>query len=162
MKNSTIRDYATSFTTLMFLAIGISGVMMFFHFYDKYVKEMHEILGLVFVAAALFHVIANWKAMRNYFSKKVFLFAVAVTLVVSAGFVVKSLGEGENPKGLMMGRVLNGPSTITFQLLNGSYTKAVEKLKAQNIIVSENKSISEIAKENKTSPFRIVEIISSK
>lgn len=162
MKNFKIRDYATSFTTLMFLVIGISGVMMFFHFYDKYVKELHEILGLVFVAAALFHVLANWKAMKNYFSKKVFLFAIAVTLVVSGGFVVKSLSQGENPKGVMMGRVLNGPSAITFQLLNGDYNKAVEKLKAQNIIVGEGKSINEIAKENKTSPFRIVDIVSSK
>jgi hypothetical protein len=162
MKIFKIRDYATSFTTLMFLVIGISGVMMFFHFYDKYVKELHEILGLVFVAAALFHVIANWKAMKNYFSKKVFLFAITTTIVVSSVFVINSLGKGENPKGVMMGRVLNGPSAITFQLLNGDYNKAVEKLKAQNIIVGEGKSISEIAKENKTSPFKIVSIVSSK
>lgn len=162
MKKMTLRDFATSFTTLMFLVIGLSGVMMFFHFFDSYVKELHEILGLVFVAAAILHVVANWKAMKNYFSKKVFLGAILLTVIVSAGFVVSSLNKGENPKGVMMGRVLNGPSIITFQLLNGDYNRAVEKLKAQNIIVTEGKSIGEIAKENKTSPFKIVQIISTK
>ncbi len=161
MKNFKIRDYATSFTTLMFLVIGISGLMMYFHFYDKYVKELHEIIGLVFVTVALFHVLANWKAMKNYFSKKVFLFAVASTIVVSSVFVINSLGKGDNPKKMLIGKVLNTPTTISFKLLNGDYEKAIEKLKAQNIIVSEGKSINAIAKENNTSPFRIVSIITT-
>jgi len=157
-----MRDYATSFTTLMFLVIGTSGVMMYFHFYDKYVKELHEVLGLVFVTVALFHVFANWKAMKNYFSKKVFLFAVAITFVVSSAFIISSLEKGDNPKKMLIGKVLNTPTTISFKLLNGDYEKAVEKLKAENIVFSEGKSISIIAKENNISPFKIVSIISSK
>lgn len=162
MKKVSIRDFATSFTTMMFLVIGISGVMMFFHFNDKYVKELHEILGLVFVGAAVLHIFSNWKAMKNYFSKKMFFSAVAVTILVSAGFVVNSLNKGDNPKGVMIGKVLNAPTQISFELLDGNYKNALKKLEAKGIKIDQANSISSIAKANDTSPFRIVSIISSK
>ena len=81
MKKGTIRDIATSFTTTIFLVIGISGTMMFFHFYDSSVKELHEILGLVFVLVALFHIFYNFKSMKNYFSKNNFTLYFKITII---------------------------------------------------------------------------------
>ena len=56
MTKNKKRDIATSITTLVFLVIGTTGVLMYFHIFDKYTKEMHEIFGLVFVAAVFLHV----------------------------------------------------------------------------------------------------------
>ncbi|PLY06124.1 MAG: hypothetical protein C0625_10865 [Arcobacter sp.] len=162
MKKGTIRDIATSFTTTIFLVIGISGTMMFFHFYDSSVKELHEILGLVFVGAALFHVIMNWKSMKNYFSKKIFISATIIIALVSGIFISQNLNKGDNPKGLLMEKVLNAPISDSFKLLNGNYDEAIKKLASQNIITLDNKTISAIAKANKTSPFKIVAIIVNK
>lgn len=162
MKKGTIRDIATSFTTIIFLVIGISGIMMFFHFYDGSVKKLHEILGLVFVAAAIFHVIMNWKSMKNYFSKKIFISATIVIAIISGIFISQNLNNKTNPKGLLMQKVLNAPILDSFQLLNGNYNEAMNKLKTQNIMILDNKSIMAIAKSNEVSPFKIVSIIIDK
>lgn len=159
MNNSKIRDIATSFTTMTFLVISMSGVMMFFHFFDKSVKELHEILGLVFVVAACLHVIMNWKSMRNYFSKKIFISALLIISIISGVFISKNLSSEENPKVVLMQKVLNAPLSDSFKLLSGDYDKAIKKLKEQNIKNLDAKSIKDIAKSNKTSPFRIISII---
>ena len=162
MTTNKKREIATSFTTMTFLVIAISGVMMFFHFNDMLVKELHEILGLVFVAAGVFHVIMNWKSMKNYFSKKTFISAITIVSLVSSIFIYQSFDKGDNPKMLLMQKVLNAPLSDSFKLLNGNYELAVEKLKLQNIQILDNKNIKAIAKANETSPFKIVSIITSK
>ena len=137
MKKGT-REIATSFTTLMFLVIAISGVMMFFKFNDSLVKDLHEILGLVFVAASI------------------------ITIAISSVFIYQSTDKGDNPKMVMMQKVLNAPITDSFKLLNGNYDNAIKKLTVENIKIVEGKSIEGIAQTNKTSPFRIISIITSK
>ncbi len=52
-----LRDIATSSTTVVFFIVGLSGVMLYFKIFDSQVKELHEILGLAFVAAAVLHVL---------------------------------------------------------------------------------------------------------
>lgn len=161
MRKNT-REIATSFTTLIFLVIAISGVMMFFHFNDMLVKSLHEILGLAFVVVAVLHVFVNWKSMKTYFSKKVFISASLITLAISSVFIYQSSNNGDNPKVVMMQKVLNAPTAESFKLLNGDYENAIAKLKEKNIKVLENKTIRSIAKANETSPFRIVAIITEK
>ncbi len=155
------RDFATSFTTTLFLVIGISGVMMYFHFYDSKVKEMHEVLGLFFVAAILLHVFVNWASMKKYFSKKIFLIASAITLI-AAGFFVVTAPSGENPKGTIIKSVLNAPLKDSFKILNVEYDYAIMSLENNGIKINDEVSISKLAKNNKTSPFKIVSIIMSK
>ena len=160
MKKGT-REIATSFTTLTFLVIAISGVMMFFHFNDMLVKDLHEILGLVFVIAAFLHVFVNWKSMKNYFSKKIFITATIITVAVSGLFMLQSSDKGDNPKMVMMQKVLNAPIADSFKLLNGNYDNAIKRLSEQNINILDNKTLKDLAQSNKTSPFRIVGIITS-
>lgn len=162
MKKGTIRDIATSFTTTIFFIIGISGVMMFFHFFDSSVKQLHENIGLVFVVAAVFHVIMNWKSMKNYFSKKIFISAVVIVTAISGVFISQNLDNGNNPKKVLMQKVLNASLEDSFDLLNGNYLDASKKLESQNIRVFDEKSIIDIAKANEISPFKVVSIIINK
>lgn len=162
MRTGIKRDIATSFTTLMFLVISISGVMMFFHFFDMQVKQLHEILGLVFVGTGLFHVLVNWKSMKNYFSKKIFLMAVIATVIVTSGFVLNSLNQGGNPKILVLQSVLNAPLKSSLNILNIKYDDGIKKLESNDIKIANSKTIREIAQTNKTSPFRVILIMTSK
>ena len=162
MKKGTIRDIATSFTTTIFLVIGISGIMMFFHFFDSSVKQLHEILGLAFVVAAVLHVVMNWKSMKNYFSKKIFISAVVVVTAMSGIFISVNSNKAENPKKLLMQKVLDASIIDSFKLLNGNYLEATKKLESQNIRIFDNNSINAIAKANETSPFKIISIIVGK
>lgn len=49
------RNYVTPFISLVFLVVGISGLLMFFHLFDGYTEVVHEILGLLFVICYLCH-----------------------------------------------------------------------------------------------------------
>ncbi len=162
MTTSKKREIATSFTTLTFLVISISGVMMFFHVFEMQVKALHNILGLVFVIAGGVHVIMNWKSMKNYFSKKVFISATIIVIIASTGLIFASSNQGNNPKMVLMQSMINAPIENSFQVLNIKYKEATKKLELQNIRILDNESIDDIAKANKTSPFKIVAIITSK
>ncbi len=152
------RTLATSLTTTMFLVIGISGVMLFFHFFSNEVKSLHEYLGLVFVAAVFFHVFYNFKAMKNYFTKRVFISTLLLTVVVSSGFIIQSAtAGGDNPKGKIIGSVLKAPLEQSFAVLG--ITNAKEKLENENLKFEESQNIEELAKLNKTSPFDLVTIL---
>ena len=153
------RDLATSFTTILFVIISVSGVMMFFHFFDTQVKSLHEILGLVFVGAALFHVIFNWSSMKRYFAKKVFFLSFTLLLAISSFFVVQSLNQKENPKGVLIEKMLSAPFKNSLEVLHVNYDDAIDRLNRENISIETQESIQKIAQTNKTSPFRIVAIL---
>lgn len=108
MKN--IKNYATSLTSLTFIVIGLSGIMLFLGIGKNYVKDLHEVLGLAFVVVALLHVVANWTLMKKYFSKKVFLLSSILVLAVSVAFISQSRGDnGVNPKRYVLSAVLDKP-----------------------------------------------------
>jgi len=151
------KTLATSLTTTLFLVIAISGIMMFFHFYNGQVKELHEILGLVFVGAVTFHVFYNFKSMKNYFTKRVFISTLLLAVIVSSGFIIQSSTKGQSPKGKIIQSVLKAPLNQSFALLN--ITNGKEKLEKENLKYIETSSIEELAKLNKTSPFEIISIL---
>ncbi len=152
------KNIATSLTSVVFLVIAISGLMMFFHLFSMQVKELHEILGVVFVIAALFHIFFNWGSMQRYFTKKTFLGAFALTAIVSGVFVVNNL-SGVDSKGIILRKVLDAPLQSSLSILGVERDVALKRLQANGIKLEEGKNITEIAKANQTNPFRIVGIL---
>lgn len=163
MDKATSRQLATSLTALVFVVIAITGVLLYFKLLEQYVKELHEIIGLLFVAAAAVHVYFNWKSMKNYFSKKVFIYSSVIVVMISLGFIGAALNEGgENPKLVVINSMFKAPLEATTQVLSTNKTDAIAKLQKSGIVVGENNSIEEIAQANKTSPWRIVTLITAK
>lgn len=161
MTNNQKRDIATSLTTLIFLVVGITGVLMFFHLFDKYTKELHEILGLGFVAVVVFHVIFNFKSMKQYFSKKVFMVSAGIIVAITLGFILNSSSEAPNPKRVAIDTLLNGNLKQVLVLFNQDTDLLETKLHSAGIKL-EGDSIKQLAQNNKTSPFKIIEILSKK
>ena len=155
------RDLATSLTTFLFIVIGTTGVMMYFHLFSNYVKQMHEIIGLAFTAIVFFHVFFNWKGMKSYFSKKVFLFSGVVVLLISLGFLM-NVEEGGNSKRTIIVSVLSAPLETSLTLFNTNIDKAKLKLEEAGLKMGDANTFQEIARENKTNPFNIVNIITEK
>lgn len=153
------RDIATSFTAFLFLVMGITGVLMYFHILDNYTKQMHEILGLVFVLVIFFHVFYNWKAMKSYFSKKVFLVSGIITSLIALVFILNSK-PGENPKATLINKTLAAPIENSFIIFSESIENANAKLQKAGIKIENANSLNELAKLNKTSPFEIITILS--
>jgi len=158
MTKNQIRDLATSITTLIFLVIGTTGVMMYFHIFDKYTKDMHEILGLVFVGAVFLHVLFNFNSMKQYFKKKTFYIISVITLLTVVGFVVNA-PEDTNAKRLILTKVINTSIQNSFPLFVKDMDLATIKLKEAGIKIDGAKSIREISMINNTSPFEIIKIL---
>lgn len=148
------RDLATSLTALMFVVIGVTGVLMFFHLFDAQVKKLHEIMGLVFMAAAALHVYFNWKSMRRYFAKPVF---VSTSIAAAAVFIAAS-GGGANPKSEIVRVVLAAPLEEAVHVLGGG-EDTLARLESEGIRVAGATSIQGVAEANGISPFKVVEIV---
>lgn len=159
MKKSALKDIATSSTTIVFVIISVTGIMLYFHFFNGYIKSLHEILGLLFVAATAFHVFVNWKSMKNYFSKKIFLSFLILFTLISASFITKSLDQTNNPKKYVLQHVIKAPLQNSFKLLNLDEKTALALLQSKGFSVSKQQSLQAIAKENKTSPFEIIALL---
>jgi Na+/melibiose symporter-like transporter len=158
MTKNQKRDIATSLTTLVFLVVGTTGVMMYFHLFDKYTKDMHEILGLVFVGAVLLHVLFNFNSMKQYFKKKIFFLISAITLMTAVLFIVNA-PEDKNPKRLILTTVINTTIDKSFPLFAGDMDLATIKLTEAGIKIDGAKSIREISMINNKSPFEIIRIL---
>lgn len=155
------KNLATSLTTMVFLVMGTTGVLMFFHLFDKYTKELHEILGLAFVIIVFFHVFYNWTSMKSYVRKKLFLLSFALVFIISISFIINTK-EGENPKTKIINLVLNAPIEKSVGILGTDIEQIKGKLKSEGIVFENQESIMEIAKNNKTSPFKIIDIVTTK
>ena len=159
MKKSTMKDIATSSTTIVFVIISVTGIMLYFHLFNGYIKSLHEILGLLFVAAAAFHIFVNWKSMKNYFSKKIFLSFLILFTLISASFITQSLEQTANPKKYVLQHVMKAPLQTSFKILNLDEQAALALLQSKGFTVSKQHSIQSIAKENRTSPFEIIALL---
>lgn len=152
-----LKNYATPLTSLVFLVIAFSGVMLYFKIYESYVKELHEVLGLVFVAVAILHIIANWTLMKKYFTKGAFIFCAILVVCVSSIFVVEAQSKSSiNPKMYIIKKVINMPFDKAINVLDIDKSNALNIMKKKSIKIDTKKSIELIAKENKTSPFKIL------
>ncbi|WP_413204873.1 DUF4405 domain-containing protein [Rhodospirillum sp. A1_3_36] len=88
------RDVVTPVTAIVFLAIGVTGIMLFFHTGEAWVKEGHEWLGLVFVAAAVWHLFRHWRGFSGYFRRSLPQVALVLSLIVSAGVITLTARDG--------------------------------------------------------------------
>ncbi|MAD42150.1 MAG: hypothetical protein CL623_07135 [Arcobacter sp.] len=158
------RDLATSLTTFLFLVMSITGVLMYFHILDNFTKQMHEIMGLGFVAIVLFHVFYNWKSMKSYFAKKVFLYSAVIIFLISSGFIANSIltPKSNSSKRVIISSVLSAPLSDSLVLFNSNMDLAKVKLEKAGLKMGNAKTFQEIARENRVNPFKIVGIITEK
>ncbi|MHC3993518.1 DUF4405 domain-containing protein [Thiomicrolovo sp. ZZH C-3] len=155
-----IKESATSLTALVFLVVGVSGVMLYFHVFDVQVKALHETLGLLFSAAVLLHVYFNWKGMKRYFPKKLFMGYAAVITAVSIAFIA-SADSGPNPKVTLIERALNAPLAVSLPLLETDREQAATLLGGRGIMIGSADSLAEIARANGVSPYELVMVITA-
>src|SRR5690606_28169091 len=141
------RNYVTPFISLLFVVVGISGLLMFFHLFDGYTEVVHEVLGLFFLICAVFHILLNWKALKIHFKKAVFLPALFGIITISTILVVTE--RMYPPVDLqMMNRIVEAPLNDAFKALNINYEEATTKLKAKGISVENLQSFGDLWKKN--------------
>jgi len=152
------RNYITPFISLVFLAVGITGLLMLFHLFDGYTEVVHEILGLFFVICAIFHIILNWKALKIHFKRSVFLPALFAVLTLS--FILIVFEKMYPPIDLqIMDRIVKAPVKDAFKALNIKYEEAANKLKAKGISVESARTLEDLWKNNHADAEEIIDLL---
>jgi glucan phosphoethanolaminetransferase (alkaline phosphatase superfamily) len=152
------RNLVTPFISLIFLIVGVSGLFMFFHWFDGYTEVVHEILGLFFVICAIFHVMLNWNALRIHFKRQVFLPALLGVLVISAGLIVSE--RMYPPVDLqIMNRIVKAPVQDAFKALSIDYPTATQRLKVQGIDIRVAEKFEDLWIKTGADPEEIMDLL---
>jgi hypothetical protein len=91
------RAWLSLMTGLTFLAIGLTGILMFFHLRLPGITQLHELGGLMFVVVASWHVKLNWRTIAGYCSRRAGKLALAAGTVVLGTFLGLGLGHDHHP-----------------------------------------------------------------
>ena len=102
---------------LVFLVLSITGLLIYFAQGSHAVEHVHAWFGIMFVAAALFHIVNNWASITGYTKdrrtggiKREFVMPALVVLVFAAGIAAdlpvfgklanagKTLVRGDKPR----------------------------------------------------------------
>ncbi|WLD22670.1 DUF4405 domain-containing protein [Flavobacterium dauae] len=152
------RNYITPFISLVFIVVGLSGLLMLFHLFDGYTEVVHEILGMFFIICAIFHIILNWKALRIHFKKGVFIPALLGVLVLS---VILIISERMSPPVdlIIFNKMVKAPINDAFRALDINYEKASEKLKENGLTIEEATTIEDIWINNNSNPEKVIDLI---
>jgi amino acid transporter len=152
------RNYVTPLIILVFLVVGITGVLMFFHLFDGCTEVVHEFLGLFFVVCAVFHVILNWKALKIHFRKRVFIPAALAVAVISMLLIVQ---QHYNPKvdTILLERIIKAPVGDVFKALQVDSVETVKRLEANGISIDGAATIEDIWIINDAEPEKVFDLI---
>jgi hypothetical protein len=96
MSHSRLRVWLSPLTTVTFLAIGMTGVLMFFHVRAGAINVLHEIAGLLFVVVGLTHLVVNWKTLVGYLRQRAAQVALAVGLLLCVALLALGAGHEEH------------------------------------------------------------------
>lgn len=152
------RSFITPLITIIFLAVALSGLLMFFHIFDGYTEVAHEILGVIFVVFSVLHVILNWKALKIHFKKRVFILSTIVVAVISILLVIQ---QQKSPKfdTILIERITNAPIEDVLKVLQVDSIVVVKRLEENGISFIEGASMEEIWINNKVSPKKLFDLI---
>lgn len=152
------RNYITPFISLVFLVVGLSGLLMFFHLFDGYTEVVHEYLGVFFVVCAVFHIILNWKALKIHFKRGVFIPALLGVLAISVTLVV---GESLYPPVdiTIINKIVKAPINDAFKALEVDYSEAHKRLETNGISIEGATTIEAIWINNNSDPEKIIDLI---
>jgi hypothetical protein len=81
-RGAEIKKWLSPFTAVAFVAVALTGILMFFHFRLLAIHGVHEVMGLLFAFAGTLHLILNWRVFVNYFRAKLAVASVVAGVVL--------------------------------------------------------------------------------
>jgi hypothetical protein len=167
--DSFLRKYATPLSFVTFLAAGVTGVMLFLGIGSRQVGDLHEWLGLAFVAAMILHLVRNWRgmlAMLSAASAKAIvtgLGAAAVVLIAVYGFGGPGGGHGGGHGGgphRVISRLASAPIEKLAPALGLTSDQAIARLKSGGVAVAgPGQSLAEIGDKQNVRLPRLLNLV---
>lgn len=158
MNELRTKTLVTSLTTFLFLVVGTTGILMFFHLLDDHTKVIHELLGLSFFLASIFHVVVNWQLMKRYFTKRLFITTGLLVFGLSILIVIASSGISD-PQRDLVDNLVKAPIACSFVVLNTDFDQTKARIESNGIVIGDATTIEEIGLNNHMSTDELLELI---
>jgi len=145
---SILRRYATALTAALFAIAAVSGVLMFFHLDGHLLTGLHEWLGMLFVGAALLHVMRNWTAFAKVAAAKRTRVLFGLFALVAVGFVAAANSQttGGNPLAVLAKVTATAPISAVAPVLDMPVEELVARLEMAGIkVAGPEQSLTKIA-----------------
>jgi hypothetical protein len=149
------------------VVVGLSGVLMFWHLEPRGLKDVHELLGLVFVVVCVLHVINNIRPLKSQFARSRSLTLMSVSaLVIVALWGTMWFVDSRSTKSVsgkaIIAKLQNAPLSASAPIFGLSSDEAVSKLRFNAIDARlSSQSIKQIAKSNNKTANDIITILMS-
>lgn len=149
---SFLKNYATALVVAIFLAIAVTGLMMFFGVAAHDVHDLHEWFGIIFVVAAVLHIAWNWRPLTVRLRQTQAVAVIAMVVVVAGGLIgYTQFKPGDGGEGGGVRRVFTqlgkAPIFALAPALGTTADKAMARLKARGVTVSgPDQSLADIAR----------------
>lgn len=77
------RTWISPLTSVTFLVVGITGILLAFHVKSGGIKALHEWIGYAFALAGIIHLAVNWRAFTVHFRQRSAILAVVAGIILS-------------------------------------------------------------------------------
>lgn len=143
------KSVITPVTAALFIITAFTGVLLLFHVGGGTAKEIHEVLSVAFVAAAVLHLVLNWRIFTSYLKKPVTIGLGVVVVLVLVAVLGGGQERGRSPVMEAFGLIERAPLTHFAPLVGVQVQEATEILKREGLAVSdESQTIGDIARSN--------------
>ena len=135
-----LRTYATPLSLVTGFAVAITGLMMLFGIRGE-MGDLHEWIGVAFVAALLMHLVRNWKGLGFMFHSGAAKATAGLGALGLGALIVLHLplaGNGGGHQGgpwMVVNRVADAPIAVSAPALGLTPNQAVTTLKAAGVPV---------------------------
>lgn len=87
------RTWISPLTGISFFVISVTGIFMLFHARIPGMKALHELGGILFVIAAAWHLILNWKPFLSCCRQKAGRLALCTGVLITVMFLLVGIGH---------------------------------------------------------------------
>jgi hypothetical protein len=135
-----LKKYATPLSIVTSIAVAVTGLMLMFGIRGE-IGEIHEWIGVAFVAAMVMHIVRNWPGIKKIMSSWVGATIVGGVGAVLAVLIVMSMPSGGESGGhgggpwMVVNRVADAPISVSAPALGLTADQAVTKLKTAGVPV---------------------------
>ena len=167
--NSILRQCATPLSLVSFLAVAVTGILMLLGVRGGSLGDVHEWLGVIFVAALVLHLVRNWRGVLAMLSAQRNKIIIGATGVIAAAFILISLpfgsgghGGGFHGPGQIVHRVAAAPIEKMAPALGLTSEEAIARLQRGGVKVEgPQQSLPEIAEEQDQELPRLLNLVLS-
>lgn len=109
---SIMRQCATPLSLVSFLAVAVTGILMLLGVHSRTLSDVHEWLGVIFIAALVLHLVRNWRGVLAMLAIPRNKLIIGVTGAVAAFLIFASLPFGAGGHG----HGFHGPRQVVYRV----------------------------------------------